>query len=1290
MCVIELLGAQTTDIHKTGKSKRSKFLHSFSFDEAIHVEAISEDPKSEDFMGFRIVKTKKHNKTSELSRFRADNIVHMRNFMASLGGIGTGLFSSKGADGNVTIESTKGKWDNDDIPEEVDGEEVEVFIQQISGVMATADVVFALPSNGNIKAYEDALSQLPMAFYYNFFVGITLSGDLAKERRFPGYPFPVYDVDSPLSKNKRRPESDTIWDPRNPIPRPCYLYSLGYGAEVGLFNGMQEVFDPCLKQSIFLDHNGRQVILHDPRPQKQWYPPVQHQTCNMGDTIARNMPPEVDDVKPTVIRRAAERARSLPIGFTLFARGQSGRPGADGTQGISGADGKHGKSGAIFFGSNDACGGHRGQDGGNGGKGERGMNANRGGDVMIILNGTPEQLDISGSVTSRAYLGGVHCEHILLVDCHGGDGGKGGAGGRGGDGGKGGCGGNGTDSSVTDQDGGDGGDGGNGGDGGRGGNAGDGGDAGSGGKCLVQASDPRLLILVEADCTPGRPGDGAPGGKGGSGGNGGNGGSGGHGGPGHKYHYIENNVLYKRYTPGGNRGARGRGGYAGRSGASGRGSRKGQEGQCGGMLWVVWSPLDSRIIQQSNTRYDAKVTCLYVVPARNSGIFEPNERITVSGIVVHNTGGLDLPFGATAFIPNSEGIIFEPARFEIPQGAVNSGKTYTIPFEFHGRIKDEPPPTQPVKMLKTTTFHPRIEILGRPFHNSFYIQQLTVQYPVEISMLYRPENMGRGEIAIIAVEVSNVSRIPYGNCKMSGGKVVLQLHFDSRIIPLGVAEGKDDILSYAITYDANIRDSMFVEVLELQPNSKVTIKIKIQMESRAELFDRCKWQADLFLREKLIEYKITEIRVSPVYCSQKPAGDVLLVTSEAISRQEFVLWQHILELLKVSVDFWDTTRYHGMSLDSRTNARHKNSWQGRYEGKMILYPHCNLRLLYGIDIAKHFHGDDYSSQTLSEVGSSLIAFMPEAPHGTTEHDSKVILRHLAFGGKQVEIRENSYGGKHLTKPNPTKVPQFYAKWEKKFIKKHEKINPFQVPVLFSRNLSIQSTGLFKYLYGQVDFREVPLLKSSKFLEIDGIGGNMVAMSLDDAHLSTSSNDIPLASKYGQVFLATLYGIPLSSKLSLIKNDTKSEGEYPQGDLVFYLPNKKVISTEELSMITLAWEIADEVFSFTAEVNRMQDVYEDINSDTQAYIKNAEVVLRGMKLIKKELNKRKSRVKHSKVSKACNGISAIVDKTQRLLLRAGADNSKLEKMMSLEFLQDRSRVHRSHQHYVKDKLWNLVD
>jgi len=101
------------------------------------------------------------------------------------------------------------------------------------------------------------------------------------------------------------------------------------------------------------------------------------------------------------------------------------------------------------------------------------------------------------------------------------------------------------------------------------------------------------------------------------GGLGGHAGIGGYGGRGGTFNGSGNNYDGKDGKPG----------NPGRPGQSGEYSRNGQVGQCGGILWVVGSPTDGRIIQQSCSRYDAEVEYFNIIPSRNSGFFEPNEKL---------------------------------------------------------------------------------------------------------------------------------------------------------------------------------------------------------------------------------------------------------------------------------------------------------------------------------------------------------------------------------------------------------------------------------------------------------------------------------------------------------------------------------------------------------------------------------------------------------------------------------------------------------------------------------------
>ena len=99
---------------------------------------------------------------------------------------------------------------------------------------------------------------------------------------------------------------------------------------------------------------------------------------------------------------------------------------------------------------------------------------------------------------------------------------------------------------------------------------------------------------------------------------------------------------------------------------------------------------------------------------------------------------------------------------------------------------------------------------------------------------------------------------------------------------------------------------------------------------------------------------------------------------------------------------------------------------------------------------------------------------------------------------------------------------------KKHIEKLEKEMLLQSVVLLTRQLNIHSVGFFKYSYGTINTRHIPLLCSSKFIEISSTssGDCITNMNFDNEHQSPSSTDIPLASNCGEVFLFVIYGIPI--------------------------------------------------------------------------------------------------------------------------------------------------------------------
>ena len=1240
----------------------------------VALEPISCDPNSDDFLAFSTSDSSKQ-KQKEIARFRASNIVSMRAFMASLGGRGPGLFSAKLEHGIME--------DTIELPDASIGN------QKSKHYIPTSFPIFCLSSSP--KNYEEAMKLLPFEFFIPEDTGLkTIIDKKYQSSLHPsGTVLPLYDSSILVQATMTEKLLNGFF--RYPYgPQVSYLMCLGYGTEIGLKPGLQEVWDSIRKASFFLDHVKQEMSYANPRVSiKATNPVVKKEERVYGDQRRQSFP-HIISTDQAVVQNTAKRANSKPYGCVIYACGVNGNPGSPGVDGINGENGRNGANAGFFntFLSNNGKPGSPGQPGLDASDGARGIDGTDASDVVIALSGDPSNLQISGTSKFIANLGGTSNEHILLVNCRGGNGGEGGCGGAGGKGGNGGKGGKGADGANATRAGGNGGNGGNGGaggdggPGGAGGRGGDGGDAGCGGTCVVQATDSCLLMLVEIDCTsglPGKGGNGGRGGEGGMGGVGGKGGIGGSGGDGHTAGYDRNNRYHHAVSPGchGANGSDGPYGRKGRNGLSGQIGQDGNPARQGNIQWVHYSAKDGSIFSKSSKRYDAEVTGYKVSSSIDDGIFEPNEMIIVSGVEVLNSGGLPLPEGAKAFFPSVKGINFLPDKYDLP-GGILSGKKFTIPTAFKGRLCDQPSPNTPGPFVSSVDFCPRIELLGRPFEKSFHFRKLTVQYPVKLAYLKCLESLGKGEVSTINIGIQNISSLPYGNCAKSGGTVLVQLHFDHRLTPIGSACANitTQDVPYRVFHDREAPDSTFIEVSELKSHATVNLQVTIQMDSNAELFDRCIWQADLYLRGKLIEYNHAQIRVSPFYVPHEPTADVLFITSDNITRKEFVYWQWLFESLQLTVDFWDTNKYSGLSVDSRTNAEHKMSWKGRYDGKLILYPYCDLQKLHSIDIVRHLSG---SVTQPRENHSSAVLVMPPQQCDL----DKVILKYLSTATKGVS--DIAYGGKHMSKPDLQKKSDLYLKCEKEVVKKLEKENPAQLSVIAGRYLNVQSTGTFKYSYGSVDIRRIPILSSAKFLVIESCSSISANLGADDPHLSPKATAVPLASIYGQIFLTVLFGIPISCKFNLIKESQPSKFKYS-------LPNGSNMSTPELAMVAIAWEVADEVCNFTGTSLRMQMLANDVKANTSAYIANGCAVVRGLELIKKEMKKRKDHLKklcNSQTSRAYNEISQLCNQTEKLLSQRGVNTRGLDKLVGIDTLTNPGYFYQPHQLVRKDKKWDLT-
>ena len=1201
--------------------------------------------------------------------------------MASLGSSGAGICSSQPP---PTLEAEEAYWDS-------------ITPQQV---------------NRPIMHYEETIMQLPIKFYFSkkpSSIDIVTSESAGSMTTPFSKPLPLYDPQKPMPPTKRRPWNDTF---RAPVGPNVYVpISMGYGEEVGLQVGQQAVWDPFLKSCITLDHNTKERINNDLRKPRKSPMEVTKKALEFHDRHDSSLKSKYEICKDTnVVLTASKQAYTKPHGFVLDASGRDGAFGYDGRPGACGADGDPG-----------ACGprkqdnGYHGGNGCSGNAGAQGLNAlpgTKASDVVLFLDGNPKELKVDGSCKFTAYLGGQDNEEVLFVRCRGGNGGKGGNGGSGGAGGNGGRGGDGAPGRKgapgrqhcrggDGGPGGNGGNGGNGGSGGAGGNGGNGGNAGAGGTCVICAADSKLLMLVEVDALSGDVGKGGTGGKGGNGGIRGVEGYGGPGGPGGKGSSLGEELLTSEKklsnAPGrdGPNGSPGNPGASGADGSHGDNGSSGQPAPHGSITWVICSK-EGKMLLQAGTRFDIQVKSYQVTCENNDHIFEPNERIAITDIIVANVGGLPLPAGAEVMMEKtkSDTVNFEPIRFKLPE--IQPGKSMKVPTTFYGRINDCPPPNTPGPVESTADFVSRVEIFGRPFSKSCVSKKLDVKYPVKLKLLRCDENVGRGEVTVFEIQVENVSTQPYGTCKGSAGEVGIKIHMDARLIPIAQGSAKDKNIPYNIMYDSTKQDSVYIQVSSIPSKETLTMHLAVQMDSDAELFDYCQWQADLCLRGKVIEYNFEKIRISPIYIPRDPPGDILMVTSPDITRSTFILWERIFQILGCTVDYWDTIRYHGFSVDNSTESHHSVSWLGRYRGKLILFPHCNLQLLMGSHIVQHFHGE---LDQRSDLGSGMVLLLPPSPSLRLKQEKfqdlgdVSILQHLVRVERSLQLPKGGYGGKHMTAPNSAEP---YLKWEQQTLEQKEKEEPSNSVFVLSRRTNIESKGAFKYSYGEVDLRRCPLKRSCKFVLVDGNGGSITQLGDDDPNIKglnlSSTEDIPLATNFGQILLQALYGLSISVKLTLIKENNSSEERGEAACVTFSLPNGVRLTLGQLSAICLAYEIADEVLGCSKSLTRVNALLDDVSANKTAYSSKAELMSQLLDLTDRELQERKKKFDFSAMSAVTKETKKVLARIQQAIRepsRRGSKSTQTIVLPSLSVLQNTLHTHHSHQYVVKDDRWNLM-
>jgi len=354
---------------------------------------------------------------------------------------------------------------------------------------------------------------------------------------------------------------------------------------------------------------------------------------------------------------------------------------------------------------------------------------------------------------------------------------------------------------------GNGGKGGDGGDGGNGGNGNDGGSSGKGSDIILETKDSKLFMLFECDSSSGKPG---VGGKGGKGGLNGVGGLGGLNGPNKRF---QDNFIHQGRSKQGNNG---------NIGLNGKDGKSGNENQSNGIINYILIDENEKIIEQSNEKYNLKMINFDIIGLTDNDIYEPGESISFQNIKIKNTGGLTLPEGSILTFESSILLFDSNNEFLLPSLKPNEEIFIKEISSIFCKIIDKKDLEKP----KQFEIKSSIKLLNRSFKDSILIKNIKVEYPIIISELNSPKEIGKGEKGLISIKFSNISSISYGNENNSDLKFKI-------ILDEGIISEEDD-------QDLN-NPQIFEQNLNLSKNENFKKEIEFKLDESLEFFEIVQW-----------------------------------------------------------------------------------------------------------------------------------------------------------------------------------------------------------------------------------------------------------------------------------------------------------------------------------------------------------------------------------------------------------------------------------------------------------------
>ncbi len=488
-------------------------------------------------------------------------------------------------------------------------------------------------------------------------------------------------------------------------------------------------------------------------------------------------------------------------------------------------------------------------------------------------------------------------------------------GGRGGDGGDGGDGGHGAQGSAgmnatRYSSGGDGGRGGDGGDGAPGSSGARGGDGGSV-TIGVGAADTHLLMLLRGSVAAGG------GGRAGRNGRGGSAGAGGPGGASHHWTTTSTHTDSKGNTRTKTHHHSNPGGSDGPSGSAGRSATAALVDGAGGETGhfeIQVHDADGSVRSYPN-RYHLRLVGFAHASENHDGIYEPGERVEVTGLRVENVGAMPTPPNHPIELGlDSLGWVWPEEQVLLLPPAVAPGDTAVVDGSLWFAIQDWEPeePGDALELVEHVVHTAYLPAAYRAFDGYHATGdpkgRFVVRHPVRVSAIEALPSLAPGEATRVRFTIESIAGRAFG----ASSEIGRTLRFRLR------AHGSEVGAEHVRLYDDRDRPVPFAEgwvhdIDRLDPGASMRFEATLALDPGAPHYRAVRLWLSLELAPpgepaapRAIQHRALEVRVARRY-RRVERCELLLVTNQHTTRAQLDAWEALAARNGLPMAVWDVS-----------------------------------------------------------------------------------------------------------------------------------------------------------------------------------------------------------------------------------------------------------------------------------------------------------------------------------------------------------------------------------------------